>query len=175
MTAPAAPETTAGASPAGQLDDLSFRMLLGHFPTGVVVISAEIDGHRHGMTVNSFTSVSLRPRLVSFYAAHSSTTWPKLAAAAGFAVSILGSGHEALCRQFARKDVDRYGDGSGWRTSPGGHPVVADAVAWLDCATVSVQSIGDHDLVVGRVGAGGTNEGEPLIFHRGAYTRLHRP
>lgn len=156
-------------------DDRSLRTLLGHFPTGVVVVSAEVGGRPHGMSVNSFTSVSLRPPLVSFCAAHSSTTWPKLARADGFAISILGSQHEDLCRLFAQRDVDRYRDGSDWARTAHGHPVLADAVAWLDCTTVSTQPVGDHDLVIGEIRDGGIGEGDPLIFHRGVFTGLRHP
>lgn len=162
-----------GTAPGPGVEGDSFRRILGHFPTGVAVVSAQVRGVRHGMAVNSFNSVSLDPCLVSFCAAHSSTTWPQLRKAGAFTVSILSSDHEDLCRLFARKDVDRYGDGGGWTVSRTGHPVLADALSWLDCETVAIHPAGDHDIVVGRVLDGAARDGEPLVFFRGRFTTIH--
>jgi 3-hydroxy-9,10-secoandrosta-1,3,5(10)-triene-9,17-dione monooxygenase reductase component len=158
---------------ATRVDGVDFRRILGRFPTGVVVVSAHVDGRLHGMAVNSFSSVSLDPPLVSFCAAHSSTTWPKLRATDGFTVSILGAGHEDICRRFSRKDADRYGDGHGWRMSDAGHPVLADAIGWLECQRRTVYSAGDHDVVIGEVLDGAAADGgEPLVFFEGRFTTV---
>ncbi len=154
------------------VDAAAFRRILGRFPTGVVVVSASVEGRPLGMAVNSFTSVSLEPPLVCFCAAHSSTTWPDLRRAGGFTVSILRSGHEDLARLFARRGADRYGDAGAWTASPAGHPLLADALGWLDCGTVAVHPAGDHDLVLGRVLQGGATDGEPLVFSGGRFTTL---
>jgi flavin reductase (DIM6/NTAB) family NADH-FMN oxidoreductase RutF len=163
-------ETVTGERVGVGPDD--FRRILAQFPTGVAVVSAEVAGRPHGMAVNSFTSVSLDPCLVSFCAAHTSSTWPHLRQATGFTVSILGSGHEELCRLFARRDADRYADASAWTTGPSGHPVLTDALAWLDCRTVAVHPAGDHDLVIAEVRDGATGDGSPLVFFRGRFTTL---
>jgi flavin reductase (DIM6/NTAB) family NADH-FMN oxidoreductase RutF len=165
---------TATSGTAG-LDPAVFRAVLGRFPTGVVVISASVDGRAEGMAVNSFTSVSLDPCLISFCAAHTSTTWPELRRAGGFTVSILGSAHGDLCRLFARRGADRYGDGTGWTTSRSGHPVLADAIGWLDCDTAAVHPAGDHDVVLGRVLDAGAADGDPLVFFGGRFGSLAVP
>ncbi|MGY1670571.1 flavin reductase family protein [Geodermatophilus sp. SYSU D00710] len=164
--------TSEGTGEGTGVDAGAFRRILGRFPTGVVVVSASVGGRPVGMAVNSFTSVSLEPPLVCFCAAHSSTTWPDLRRAGGCTVSILASGHEDLARLFARRGADRYGDRDAWTTSPGGHPLLADALGWLDCATVAVHPAGDHDLVLGRVVDGGAADGDPLVFAAGRFTTV---
>ena len=152
------------------IDPSSFRDVLGHFATGVAVITAH-DGEPVGMAVNSFTSVSLDPPLVAFCAATSSATWPRIRAAGRFAVSVLDAAQAETCRRFASKDGDRFG-GCSWSPSRGGSPVLDDALAWIDCEIDAEHEAGDHVIVVGRVTELATREGEPLIFYRGGYRVL---
>lgn len=160
------------AAAAGIGDATAFRRILGHFPTGVAIVTATVDGRPHGVAVNSFTSVSLDPCLVSFCAAHSSTTWPQLRQANGFTVSILAADHERVGRLFATKNVDRFQDDQVWKRTRAGHPVLNDALAWLACTTAAVYPVGDHDVVIGEVTDGDARDGEPLLFFRGRYTGL---
>src|SRR5438132_4815521 len=89
-------------------DDGRFRVVLGHFATGVTIVTA-IDGDEPvGMAANSFTSVSLEPPLVLFCAAYSSTTWPRIHDARKWCVNILAEEGETLCRTFAAKGTDRF-------------------------------------------------------------------
>lgn len=148
------------------------RRVLGHFPTGVAVVAAIQDAHPYGMAVNSFTSVSLHPPLVAFCAGHTSTTWPWLRRAGQFAVSVLAEGQERLGSAFGTAGSDRFAE-LAWTRSPLGAPLIPGAVAWLDCTIVRAVPIGDHDLVVGEVGAAGLGDrGSPLVFFRGDFVRL---
>ncbi len=152
------------------VDAVTFRQVLGHYPTGVVVVAAIVDGQPCGLAVNSFTSVSLDPPLVAFCAAGASSTWPRLRTSGSFAISVLGREQEEVCRLFARKGADRFA-GTDWTTSPGGHPVLGAAMAWLDISAEQIIPVGDHELVLGRVTALGASDGEPapLLFFRGAF------
>jgi 3-hydroxy-9,10-secoandrosta-1,3,5(10)-triene-9,17-dione monooxygenase reductase component len=157
-----------------RVDPLAFRRALGHFATGVVVAAAMDGDEPVGMAANSFASVSLEPPLVLFCAAHTSTTWPRLRGVGRFALSVLGAGQEDVCRGFARRGVDRFA-GVPWRPGPGGHPVLDDAVVWLDCTLDAVHQAGDHEIAVARVTALSPEPAagvEPLVFYRGHYTGL---
>ncbi len=152
------------------LDSASFRQVLGHFPTGVTVITAHpAGGAPVGLAVGSFTSVSLEPPLVAFCPARTSGSWPKIQATGGFCVNILADDQEHVCRVFAGKAGDKFA-GLGWRPSPGGAPILGDALAWIDCAVEAVHEAGDHLIVVGRVTALAVEREErPLVFFRGGY------
>ena len=161
------------------VDNDAFRRVLGHYATGVVVVAAIVDGEPCGLAVNSFTSVSLDPPLVAFCAARSSSTWPRLRTSETFAVSVLSSEQEDVCRLFARKGADRF-TGTTWTTSPAGHPVLGKAMAWLDISADRIVPAGDHELVLGRVTALSATDGDaaPLLFFRGAFgtaSPLHAP
>jgi 3-hydroxy-9,10-secoandrosta-1,3,5(10)-triene-9,17-dione monooxygenase reductase component len=159
---------------ANGVDPLAFRRALGHFATGVVVAAAMAGDEPVGMAANSFASVSLEPPLVLFCAAHTSTTWPRLRAVGGFALSVLGADQETVSRSFARRGVDRFA-GVRWRPGPGGHPVLDNAMVWLDCTLDAVHQAGDHEIAVARVTALSPEPAagvEPLVFFRGRYTGL---
>ncbi|MFC9326842.1 flavin reductase family protein [Kitasatospora sp. NPDC057015] len=150
----------------------SFRDVLGRFTTGIVLVAAQTADGPAGMAANSFTSVSLDPPLIALCAAYSSTTWPAVRRAGGFAITILGEQHEEVCRTFATRGADRFA-GRDWHRSPAGHPVLADGLGWLDCAIETIHPAGDHELVVARaVEWSSTSPGSPLIFHSGRYARL---
>jgi flavin reductase (DIM6/NTAB) family NADH-FMN oxidoreductase RutF len=151
-----------------------FRQVLGHFPTGVVIVTAVYDGRPAGMAIGSFTSVSLDPPLVAILPAKTSTSWPAIEAAGSFCVNILSAGQEALCRTFATSGVDKFA-GVSWRAAPSGAPALAGALAWIDCTLEQVVEAGDHFIALGRVTALDVGEaGEdqvsgPLVFFQGGY------
>jgi len=146
--------------------------VLGHFATGVTVITAVSDGQPAGLAVNSFTSVSLEPPLVAFCAAKSSTTWPAIQRAGSFCVNILAEDQEDLSRRFAMKGGDKF-RGVGWRAGESGSPILQGVLAWLDCVTEAEHDAGDHLIVVGRVlGLDVFRERGPLVFFRGGYGRF---
>lgn len=154
----------------GRVDPAEFRRVLGHYPTGVAVVTAA-GAEPVGMAVNSFTSVSLEPPLVSFCAASSSSTWPRIRSAGRFAVNFLHQDQHHLCRQFSRSGVDRF-EGVGWAPSATGSPLLDGAVAWLDCELEAEHPAGDHVIVVGLVRDMACREGRPIVFWRGAYSAV---
>ncbi len=156
------------------IDPATYRHVLGHFLTGVTVITA-IDPDTQaptGLAASSFTSVSMDPPLVSFCAARTSTTWPRLRAAGHYCVNILGDGHAELSRRFASKQERKF-DGLAWRSGASRAPVLEEAIAWIDCALHGELDAGDHVIALGRVLELGAREGaSPLAYYRGGYGRL---
>jgi 3-hydroxy-9,10-secoandrosta-1,3,5(10)-triene-9,17-dione monooxygenase reductase component len=152
----------------GDLTPQLMRAVLGHFCTGVVVVTAVTD-HPVGFTCQSFTSLSLVPPLISFNPARTSTTWPLIRAAGRFCVNVLAHDQDELSELFARSGVDRFA-GLQWVTSPLGSPILPDVSAWIDCELAAEYDGGDHTIVVGRVRAlEAYPERHPLIFYRGRY------
>jgi len=146
-----------------------FRQILGHVPTAVVVVTAAGTSGPAGMTVGTFSSVSLDPPLVGFMADRSSRTFPHIGAAGSFCANILAADQEPLCRAFARSGDDKF-DGIGWRPAPSGAPIIDGVVAWVDCTLGDVHLAGDHVIVLGEVRAmEACSTRQPLVFHRGAY------
>jgi flavin reductase (DIM6/NTAB) family NADH-FMN oxidoreductase RutF len=155
-----------------QPDAASLRTVLGHFATGVAIITA-VDGEEPvGMACNSFTSVSLEPQLVLFCAAKSSSTWPRIQAAQKWCANILAQDAEEVCRLFAQKGADRFAR-IAYTIGRTGAPILEEALAFVDCETVAEHDAGDHVIVVGRVlELGFAPEGKPLLFYRGGYGRF---
>jgi flavin reductase (DIM6/NTAB) family NADH-FMN oxidoreductase RutF len=147
-----------------------FRRCVGEFATGVTVVTAEHDDGPAGMTLNSFTSVSLNPLLVVVSLGHGSRTLESVRGAGRFAVSVLERSQRDAAIAFATRGapfaashVHRDGDG---------FLVIRGAVAALKCELAEAIRAGDHDLAVGRVMAIDHAGGDPLIFHRGVFGGL---
>lgn len=152
----------------GALDSREFRRILGHYPTGVCVVTATLGSEPVGMVVGSFMSVSLDPALVAFLPDRRSTTWPRIEAAGHFCVNILAEHQQAVCRAFSpgggRFDVVPH------RMSDGGLPIIEGVVAWIDCQLHAVHEVGDHYIVIGEVCALDVERPDPpLVFVHGAY------
>jgi flavin reductase (DIM6/NTAB) family NADH-FMN oxidoreductase RutF len=160
------------AEPArGTIAPRQFRDVLGHFPTGVAVItSIGDDGKPIGMAVGSFTSVSLDPPLVAFLPDRGSSTFPAIRDAGRFCVNVLAGAQEGLSRTFATRGADRFGS-LDWRPAPHtGSPVLEEAVAWIDCELGEIHEAGDHYIVIGKVLALEVqNPTLPLLFFQGGY------
>jgi len=152
------------------IDSAHFRQVLGHFPTGVTVITATgSEGRPAGFAVGSFFSVSLEPPLVGFAAGKGSSSWPGIRAAGAFCVNILAEDQEAVCRQFSSKVDDKFA-GLGWTPASSGSPKLADVLAWIDCDIEAIHDAGDHELCIGRVRELKVErENGPLLFYRGGY------
>jgi 3-hydroxy-9,10-secoandrosta-1,3,5(10)-triene-9,17-dione monooxygenase reductase component len=162
----------AGAEEVLEPGGPDFRDVLGHFATGVTIITATDAEGPAGVAANSFTSVSLDPPLVLFCVARTSTTWPRIERARKFAVNILGEHQEELSRLFALKGADRFGQ-TEWHIGVGGSPVLHDVLAYIDCEFWAEYDGGDHIIVVGKVlDLGITHDAGPLVFFRGRYGRL---
>ena len=151
------------------IDPAVFRQVLGAYPTGVVVITAmDEDATPAGMVVGTFTSVSLDPPLVGFLPDKNSSSWPKIEKAGHFAVNVLGSDQQQLCRQVAGKG-DRFA-GVDLIVSDHGLPVLADAIVTIECSIHSVTEAGDHWFVLGNVLRMETpRDSDPMLFHQGRY------
>ena len=159
------------APESGVIAPRQFRDVLGHFPTGVAVITSIGDeGQPIGMAVGSFTSVSLDPPLVAFLPDRGSSTYPAIRRAGRFCVNVLAGGHESLCRNFATRGADRF-NGVEWRPAPAsGSPILDGVVAWIDCEIGDVHEAGDHDIVLGKVLALEVETPTiPLLFFQGGY------
>jgi flavin reductase (DIM6/NTAB) family NADH-FMN oxidoreductase RutF len=155
-----------------ELSDLSprrIRNVLGHFATGLTVITAATENGPAGFTCQSFASLSLEPALVTFSPARSSSTWPLLRAAGRFTVNILPADHQHLAAQFARSGADKFA-GIDHSPSPLGNPVLDGALAWVDCELHQEYDGGDHTIVVGAVHAlSARSDVDPLLFFKGGY------
>ncbi|MFJ6216593.1 flavin reductase family protein [Streptomyces sp. NPDC092296] len=163
--------TTLTAAGAGTSEAArKFRHVLGHYPTGVTVVTA-LDAQRQpvGMTIGSFTSVSLEPALVAFFPTRTSSTFPVIREHGSFCVNVIGAHQEEVCRVFAGPVRDRFRN-LRWRPAPSGAPILEGAVAWIDCTVDHVGDAGDHHLVMGRVDHLDVEQpGRPLLFLRGGY------
>lgn len=156
-----------------QIDPGHFRSVLGHYPTGVCVVTgSDVEGVATGLVVGSFTSVSLDPPLVAFFPDKSSTSWPQVRACGHFCVNVIGADQLSLCMQFAAKGGDKF-KGVSHRMSPRGMPVLDDVVAYIECHIQDEIEAGDHTIVLGRVQHLQVESGsEPLLFSKGRYGRF---
>ena len=152
------------------IDGATFRRILGHYPTGVCVVTARADdGETGGMVVGSFTSVSLDPPLVAFFPDKSSTSWPRIERAGRFCVNILASHQGDLCRRFAARSGDKFAS-LAHQFSPNGSPLLDGVVAWIDCTVHVVHEAGDHLIVLGQVTDLALGWADtPLLFFGGQY------
>jgi 3-hydroxy-9,10-secoandrosta-1,3,5(10)-triene-9,17-dione monooxygenase reductase component len=161
-----------------------FRQVLGHFCTGVAVITTADAAGPAGFTCQSFAALSLDPPLVLFCPAVASATWPRIEKAGHFCANVLADEQRELARVFAGQGAGRAGgaagaagaagagkfDGVGWSPAPSGAPVLDDAVAWVTAEVADVHEAGDHYLVTGRVtGLEACRPGPPLLFYKGRY------
>lgn len=155
-----------------------FRRVMGHFATGVTIVTAW-DGERRptGLTASSFTSVSLDPPLILVCVSQKAQSYPAIRAAGRFAVNILCMGQEAVSRRFATTAPgDEKFVGLEYRTGPFGLPIISEALAELECTVVSAYPGGDHTIFVAQVEAAdcrGDVGKEPLLYFRGKYSRLN--
>ena len=156
-----------------EFNDTTFRAVLGHYPTGVALVTAiGSDGSPVGMIVGSFTSVSMDPPLVAYLPTTGSRIFAKLREAETFCINVLSAQQEVTCRKFASRAEDKW-DGVAWELSPGGAPIIEGVLAWIECTTDSITEAGDHYLVVGRVRCLDIHRpATPLLFFQGAYGRF---
>jgi len=151
----------------------TFRTTLGHFATGIAVAATRNpDGTPVGVTVNSFTSVSLTPPLILFCLDRAAKSHRVFTRSGCFAVSVLAEGQQHLSRGFAASPLELWGEVE-HLVEASGAPIIKGALAWVDCKTEAVRRGGDHDILLGRVVAlGHAGSGRPLVFWRGHYRRL---
>ena len=150
-----------------------FRQVLGHFCTGVTVITALVDQAQPvGFACQSFAAVSLEPPLVLFCPSRRSATWPRIERVGHFCANVLTDGQRELSRVFgisAATGTDKFA-GLRWSPCSSGAPVLEGALTWIGCAVQAVHEAGDHFVVIGRViELGECAPNPPLLFYRGRY------
>jgi 3-hydroxy-9,10-secoandrosta-1,3,5(10)-triene-9,17-dione monooxygenase reductase component len=156
-------------------DDRALRRALGHYTTGVTIVTTRTPAGEHtGVTVNSFTSVSLDPPLVLFCLSTRSSLLAAFEQAEHFAINVLAKGQQALSNRFARPSVNSW-DGVNHRCGTQGCALLPDAVATFECARRAMYPGGDHVILVGEViGFEIVAAPEPLAFYLGSYGTFTR-
>jgi len=159
------------------VDPAAFRLAAGRFPSGIVVVSATLDGVPHIMTVSAFTSVSLDPLLVLFCAEKIARFHDAVLAAGSWAVSVLDEDSEKISRWLSTRGRPLAGQLDEASHHPGpltGAPILDRALSALECRTTAVHDGGDHSIVVGEVigVTGPRSPGRPLLYYAGRYRRL---
>ncbi|MEO3781291.1 flavin reductase family protein [Micromonospora sp. B11E3] len=162
---------TMAAEPLAPVDPDTFRTLLRRQAASVAVVTVAGDPPV-GFTATSFTSVSLRPPLVSFCLARSSSSWPTAARARHVAVHLLGEDQQDIARTFATSGIDRFAAHPGWRYGPYGVPLLDEPVARLLCRVTQRVPAGDHTIVLAEPLSGSHGDGAPLLYHMGRYAAL---
>jgi flavin reductase (DIM6/NTAB) family NADH-FMN oxidoreductase RutF len=153
-----------------------FRLALGQFATGVTVVTAERSpGRVHGMTANSFTSVSLDPLLILICVSHTAQLLPMVQQQRRFGVNILKANQRAISEYFARTEENSEIEtrlGIRYRWTAAGIPLLEDALVHLACTLVDSHVAGDHTIFVAKVGSVEIYDGEPLLYLRGGYRHV---
>ncbi len=149
-----------------------FRRVLGHFASGVTVVTTwDADGRPTGLTASAFTAVSLTPPLVLICVDHRSQSYEALTTYGRFAVNILAANQEALSRRFASNRPGKC-ERITFQKGAQGLPLLRAALAHLECRTVHRYPGGDHTIFVGEVETAAVGKGEPLLYYRRHYGRL---
>jgi 3-hydroxy-9,10-secoandrosta-1,3,5(10)-triene-9,17-dione monooxygenase reductase component len=157
---------------AASLNEPAFRSVMGHYCTGIAVITGRDETGPAGLAVQSLVSVSVRPPLVLFCAQKTSTSWPRIAATGAFCANVLRADQRELCSVFATSGGDKF-DGIQWSPGPSGSPILADHLAYVDCLLHATHDAGDHEIVLGRVlSVGASQVHKPLLYYRGDFGLL---
>jgi flavin reductase (DIM6/NTAB) family NADH-FMN oxidoreductase RutF len=153
------------------IDSQTQRRIMGHFATGVTVVTTRHDDQLAGMTANAVASLSLDPPLLLVAVDKRAAMHGHLLAGQCFTVNVLRESQVELSNRFARSGPKEFAD-IPLRESSTGAPVFAEALAWAECRLQEVLPGGDHDIFLGEIVAGDAHDGHPLMYFRGKYTRL---
>ena len=156
------------------IDPSEFRRVMGHFPTGVsIVTTLDPDHGPCGLTVNAFASVSLDPTLVLICIERASDSHDCIERSGFYAVNVLeGERGESLSRRFATWGLRDKFAGLAYSDRATGAPVLEAALAWADCRVTQALAAGDHTIFIGEVVEADAREGRPLVYYRGGYGRF---
>lgn len=150
-----------------------FRGVCSRFATGVTVATVlGPEGEPHGLTANSFTSVSLTPPLVLICIDHATSILPLFRAAPHFGINILNEDQKDLSARFARKGQNRF-HGVEWRAGRCGVPELGGVLGFLECARHSTVEAGDHAILIGEVLHAEVGHGKPLLYFDSGYRSMH--
>ena len=153
----------------GPLPAESLRAAMGHFATGVTVVTTVDEDGPAGFACQAFAPLSLDPPLVLFCPQAGSQTWGRIRRTQMFGVNVLAEGHDGVSRSFGARGPDKFA-GVDWALSPAGVPILSAALTWAECRVEAVHPGGDHEIVVGRVLTLGECRGDgPLLFFKGRY------
>ena len=160
--------------PEPSIDSRQFRDVMGRFATGVTVVTVAVDHQRRGMTANAVASLSLHPPLLLVCVDRNSSIYPLMEVAGAFAVNILAAGQRPIAEFFASGFGEDPMGGYLYRDGALGSPLLAGALAWVECRVSERYSGGDHTIVVGRVDslAAASAGVSPLIFYSGSYRAI---
>ncbi len=148
------------------------RRVMGHFATGVTVITSfRASGELHGLTANAFSSVSLVPPLLLVCVDKKAESYPCFEESKVFTVNILSAEQEALSRKFAVSGGNKF-EGVSYRIGANGAPILDGSIAYLECKLSGSMDAGDHTVYLGEIEQAETHEAKPLLFFRGGYREL---
>ncbi|MHB0970123.1 MAG: flavin reductase family protein [Thermoanaerobaculia bacterium] len=153
------------------VDESRFKQALSYFASGVTVVTTESGGHRYGLTVSAFSSLSLNPPLVLICVEKSVRAHDLIPKAERFAVNVLSSEQEAVSNRFASKVEDRF-EGIATHEGQLGVPLIDGALAAIECRLHDTLAGGDHTIFIGEVVNTEIHEGSPLIYYRSRYRAL---
>lgn len=162
------PSTERRREPPGQFDPDVFRDVIGHFATGVTVISARDGDTDFGVTVSAISSLSLQPPMLLACLNRTSRTQGAIRRTGGFAVNILGVHQQKLARLFATNRDDKF-EGLAVHYGTLGHPLLDDALAHVECEVIEEATGGTHTVFLAEVRHAERFDGEPLLYFRGQF------
>jgi flavin reductase len=159
------------ASLSMAFDSKMQRKIMGHWATGVTVVTTDGEAGSHGLTANAVASLSLDPPLLLVAVDKRAATLDYLKKNGCFAVNILRLDQEEVSKRFATPGPKDFSD-LNINTAATGSPILADCLAYLDCRVSEILPGGDHEIFVGEIVAGEYQGGEPLLYFSGGYRRL---
>ncbi|MAM02962.1 MAG: hypothetical protein CMH51_05405 [Myxococcales bacterium] len=149
--------------------NVSLREVMSSYPTGVTVVAgSERADTPFGLTVNSFTSLSLSPPLILVCIGQTSTLHDRLIASDNFSVNILAGNQGAVADRFAAEPSGERFEGAAWQVGTLGVPIIDGATAWLECSRYELLKGGDHTILIGRVEHSAVTGRDALVYHRGS-------
>ncbi len=156
-------------------DTLTLRKVLGRFVTGVTIVTTMSDDQKpHGLTINSFTSVSLEPPLVLICIAKDAGTLPHFLGNEHFAINLLAHDQTKISQKFATHNIDRFA-GIDWQRGEFGAPLIDGALAYIECQRHETHEAGDHYIILGKVEkANFYDDKDPLLYYCGQYQGLEK-
>lgn len=149
----------------------TYRDVLGTFTTGIAVVTTRVSARSVGMTINSFSSVSLKPPLILWSIDKQASHFDEFCSARHFAVHILAEDQRDLSERFTQKGDEKF-SGMKWTLDNLELPVINDCLARLQCRLFQSYEAGDHYILLGEVLQYEVTDGAPLVFARGSYCRL---
>ncbi|HEY1762927.1 MAG TPA: flavin reductase family protein [Acidimicrobiales bacterium] len=152
-------------------DSAHRREVMGHYATGIVVVTALTPDGPAGFTCQTFGSLSIDSALVFFAATSASPSWQRVRDVGVVGINILRHDQEPVARAFARSGADKF-TGVQWKSAPNGSPFLDGCLAYLEGNIREVATHGDHDIIVAELDFAATEPGEPLVYYRGQYRLL---